>query len=279
MTRLRQDFSKPYVRHSLITFNNRAQYGQVVFLAGGAASGKDFAINKFIDAASYKVFDVDRLAELFIVRNEVTQKYPQFVGFDWKNPYQVKALHEFMSKRKLNKTQLAVFFADKGGKDTLPNIIFNATMKDIGYMEFLMPILTERGYQPENIHICWVLQRFEVALQLNQQRSRTVPEAVLMKAHEGAFQTMYNLIMNSVSRGVNGSISVIFGGIEHTLVWLDQRKSPIKNSKQQTTVKEFSYCYVKQPRLPIDPESEAVAKVIGWMLDAVPRESMVPELL
>ena len=45
----------------LITFSNRAPYGQVVFMAGGAGSGKGFAIDNFIDAAGFKVRDVDEM--------------------------------------------------------------------------------------------------------------------------------------------------------------------------------------------------------------------------
>ena len=45
----------------LITFSNRAAYGQIVFMAGGAGSGKGFAIDNFIDGAGFKVRDVDEM--------------------------------------------------------------------------------------------------------------------------------------------------------------------------------------------------------------------------
>jgi len=45
----------------LITFSNRKPYGQIVFMAGGAGSGKGFAIDNFIDAAGFKVRDVDEM--------------------------------------------------------------------------------------------------------------------------------------------------------------------------------------------------------------------------
>ena len=45
----------------LITYNNRKPYGQVVFLAGGAGSGKGFAGSHFLDSASFKVRDVDEM--------------------------------------------------------------------------------------------------------------------------------------------------------------------------------------------------------------------------
>ena len=45
----------------LITFSGRAPYGQAVFMAGGAGSGKGFAIDNFVDAAGFKVRDVDEM--------------------------------------------------------------------------------------------------------------------------------------------------------------------------------------------------------------------------
>ena len=47
------------IDEKLITFSNRAPYGQIVFMAGGAGSGKGFAKDNFIDSAGFKVRDVD----------------------------------------------------------------------------------------------------------------------------------------------------------------------------------------------------------------------------
>jgi hypothetical protein len=43
----------------LIMYNQGKRYGQVVFLAGGAGSGKGFAQKEFMEADKFKVFDVD----------------------------------------------------------------------------------------------------------------------------------------------------------------------------------------------------------------------------
>ena len=53
--------SKEQLDEKLITFSNRAPYGQVVFMAGGAGSGKGFAKDNFIDAAGFRVRDVDEM--------------------------------------------------------------------------------------------------------------------------------------------------------------------------------------------------------------------------
>ena len=37
------------LEEKLIMFNNGARYGQIVFLAGGAGSGKGFALSNFME--------------------------------------------------------------------------------------------------------------------------------------------------------------------------------------------------------------------------------------
>ena len=45
----------------LIVYNQRKPYGQVVFLAGGAGSGKGFSSSHFIDNTAFRVRDVDKM--------------------------------------------------------------------------------------------------------------------------------------------------------------------------------------------------------------------------
>ena len=47
------------LEEKLILFNNGARYGQIVFLAGGAGSGKGFAIKNFMEGNKFKIRDVD----------------------------------------------------------------------------------------------------------------------------------------------------------------------------------------------------------------------------
>ena len=55
----------------LITYGNRKPYGQVVFLAGGAGSGKGFAGSHFLDSAGFKVRDVDEMKKQLQVMNRI----------------------------------------------------------------------------------------------------------------------------------------------------------------------------------------------------------------
>ena len=77
----------------LILYNNGKKYGQIVFLAGGAGSGKGFARKQFIGAESFKVRDVDELKTQFMelarlekfTTNQLLAKYGSKLSDKWKN--------------------------------------------------------------------------------------------------------------------------------------------------------------------------------------------------
>ena len=50
---------KQHLEEKVIVLGRGARYGQVVFLAGGAGSGKGFAISNFLEGTKFKVRDVD----------------------------------------------------------------------------------------------------------------------------------------------------------------------------------------------------------------------------
>ena len=51
--------TEQYLEEKLILYNQGKKYGQIVFLAGGAGSGKGFAISHFMEKEKFKVRDVD----------------------------------------------------------------------------------------------------------------------------------------------------------------------------------------------------------------------------
>ena len=55
----------------LIVYNQRKPYGQVVFLAGGAGSGKGFSGSHFIDNTAFKVRDVDKMKKQLQILNRM----------------------------------------------------------------------------------------------------------------------------------------------------------------------------------------------------------------
>ena len=45
--------AEQYLEEKLIMYNQGKRYGQIVFLAGGAGSGKGFAISNFMEKEKY----------------------------------------------------------------------------------------------------------------------------------------------------------------------------------------------------------------------------------
>ena len=54
------------LEEKLIVYGGGKKYGQIVFLAGGAGSGKGFASEKFMQKELFKVRDVDEWKKAFI---------------------------------------------------------------------------------------------------------------------------------------------------------------------------------------------------------------------
>ena len=50
---------RQYLEEKLIMYGQGKRYGQIVFLAGGAGSGKGFAISNFMEKEKFKIRDVD----------------------------------------------------------------------------------------------------------------------------------------------------------------------------------------------------------------------------
>ena len=68
-----EDFEMDYLTEDimlltekLIMFNQGKRYGQIVFMAGGAGSGKGFASKNFMEVDKFKVRDVDEWKKAFM---------------------------------------------------------------------------------------------------------------------------------------------------------------------------------------------------------------------
>ena len=162
---VKESVNEEQLDEKLITFSNRAPYGQVVFMAGGAGSGKGFAIKNFIDSAGFKVRDVDdmkkSIAELDKIgkfsidkwyekysknlKPEEREHVEEFVlGKGWsiadianpdhksgglKNPNNVASLHYIVDAMGLKDSWLVNMLSGKTNKETLPNLLFDITAK------------------------------------------------------------------------------------------------------------------------------------------------------
>ena len=57
-----------------IIIGKGAKYGQIVFMAGGAGSGKGFARKHFLEGGKFKVRDVDEWKKSFIRLAQLKKK-------------------------------------------------------------------------------------------------------------------------------------------------------------------------------------------------------------
>ena len=84
-----------YISEAYVSPNNGAKYGQVIFLVGGAASGKSTAIRKFIDSASYKTINPDDVKDLMRKASEKGIKgFEDLAGVDHHTPKGAALFHQ-----------------------------------------------------------------------------------------------------------------------------------------------------------------------------------------
>ena len=254
----------------LIMYNQGKRYGQVVFLAGGAGSGKGFAQSNFMEADKFKVFDVDELKKLFIKFRELKM--------DLRNSQDVFDLHMMVKKSGVKDARLnllAKSLSQSKSKETLPNLMFDVTLKEIEDIKEMMPMLNALGYDPKNIHVTWVLTDYYVAVKANQERSRVVPDDILLQTHIGASKTMTDIIKGQLPRGVNGEVRVILNNRRNTIPFTDKDGNVIKGSGSgKMIVKDFTYVTLKKSGKKFEKEASVQKQVFNWIQDNVPKDAL-----
>lgn len=237
------------LQEALITFRKKAypKFGTVVIMAGGAGSGKGFVLNKLVGVEG-KVFDVDALKGMVLRSTQIAARVKKEMGVDVKNmnlktPEDVAKLHEIVSDvlNLANKQQTA--FLHKiavEAPDRKPNIIFDITLKSLSQLDKYCRAVQALGYEKENIHIVWVVNDIEIAAIQNQNRSRTVPEEILVATHRGTSQTMAEIVNMgaTLKKYMDGDIVLAFNRAEIGLKGFD--KSQLKNPGESDSTLEFS---------------------------------------
>ncbi len=297
---------KDYRAHELIEkqilYNQGKKYGQIVFLAGGAGSGKGFAIKNFMQGENFKVRDVDELKVAFqeldalgkFTTKDLLDKYGDKLSARDKELIQKELINKNLSLDKLNlKTpthvyMLHVLVRATGAKDktlelllsgaeqgTLPNILFDITFKDMDDLNSTIPMLIKAGYETKNIHLTWVLTNYQIAIKNNKSRSRVVPEDILLATHRGAAQTVYNLVSKGIPAEVDGGIYVILNNPENTIYIVDPKTGKeYRDSKNNPVIKNFEYLQLKEPNKPIKKEVEVKKQLLTWIKDNVPPDAL-----
>jgi len=268
-----EEVNEEQIDEKLITFSNRAPYGQIVFMAGGAGSGKGFAIDNFIDSAGFKVRDVDdmkkavgkldQLGKFSVdkwykrygknVSDKPPKKNPkgmtdrehieEFVlgkgmsisdiASDLKNPNNVMSLHIIVDAMGLKDKWLINMLKGKSNKETLPNLLFDITAKKVSSITDVIKPLLDIGYDSKNIHLIWVLKNYYAAVKANKKRDRVVPDDILLLTHEGAAKTMWEILTQIKPNGLNGRIDVILNNNKFTANFVDKNGKEIQVEPNQ----------------------------------------------
>jgi len=293
-----KDYRASELVEKQILYNNGKRYGQIVFLAGGAGSGKGFAIKHFMQGEEFKIRDVDELKIAFQKLDEMNKftvddllaKYGSNIGERDKDLIQRELIDKGLKLSQLNlKTPTHVYLLhvlvratgakDKtldlmlegASKSQLPNILFDSTFKDVEDLEKTIPLLIKAGYDTKNIHLTWVLTNYEIAIKNNKSRSRVVPEDILLATHKGAAQTVYNLINTGLPREVDGGVYIILNNPQNTIYIVDPRTGKeYRDARGNPVIKDFKYLVMKEPGKPAKKEIELKKQLLIWIRDNTP---------
>ena len=293
-----KDYKAYQLVEKQILYNNGAKYGQIVFLAGGAASGKSFAVQHFMQGSEFKVRDVDELKIAFQkldalgkfttqdlldkygdniseidkarIKKELIDKNLKMGELNLKTPTHVYILHVLIRATDVKNKTLDLMLAG-AQKGQLPNIIFDSTFKEVSDMTDVLPRLLAAGYEPKNIHVSWVLSNYQIALKKNKTRDRVVPEDTVLLTHVGAARTVYDLITKSMPSSVQGGIYVILNNKENTIYVLDPKTNkPYRDKRDNPVIKDFKYLTLKEPGKPTKTELDVKKQLLTWIRDNVP---------
>ena len=271
--------TEQYLEEKIILYGQGKRYGQIVFLAGGAGSGKGFAISNFMEKEKFKIRDVDEWKKAFIKLADTKGTHPELKGLQLRNPKDVYKVHMFVKEIGIKDKSLELLLRD-ANTNRLPNIMFDITMKDANDITDVLPKLIEAGYDSKNIHLTWVLTNYAVAIVNNRNRERVVPEDIMLLSHEGAAKSMYNVIKGKIPRGLNGGVRVILNNRENTIPYVDpETKKMVKTKQGDIIVKDFTYLTFKKEGKSIAPESDIKKQLMGWIASNVPKTKLTRDML
>lgn len=284
-----------------ILYNNGSKYGQVVFMAGGAGSGKGFSLRKFMENDKFKTFDVDELKSAFIKMAEVQRKggkytdkksgeekkagfvpkgdFKDFDKADLKNPEDVTRIHHALNdKGSSEKRKDSLFKSIEGSTpEKLPNLIFDITLRHMKHVEKAIPILKKLGYDTSNIHLTWILADYSVAVEQNKQRDRQVADDVMLDSHEGAASNMFDILQGSLPKDIDGEVRVLLSGKNNSeaIEVVDKKTGkPISGKDgKPVTMTGIPTIKVKNSGKPMMNSNEVTNKLYGWIKKSIPLTS------
>ena len=259
----------------LITFGGKAypNFGNVVIMAGGAGSGKGFVKDNLVGLEGF-VFDVDKLKTLAAATPAIQKRIKDEMGVDLADlannlgdSDNVAKLHGILGDYlKLDDRRMAAMYTSimSAPSERKPNIIFDVTLKDLRKLQNITRQVKSLGYNATNIHIVWVVNDVEVAIDQNAKRSRKVPVEILVNTHRGAANTMADILNmgKKLTSYMDGDIVFAFNkvGVDSEIA---------KSSRGGKMVVDANYFYVKRAGKPVTPvkklEKDLRAKIQSYV--------------
>lgn len=243
-------------------------------------SGKGFITDKLLGIEG-RVLDVDEVKKLVMKSDDIAKRVRKELGVDvtklnLRNPSDVKMLHAIVADEldMINKRERAfissVMSADPSRK---PNIVFDVTLKDLKKFNKIMKLASTMGYETKNIHIVWIANHIDVAMQQNKDRARVVPEDILVATHEGASDTVSHLVNVGSSLGSIGDFHIVFNqiGVDADVRFGDKKEvdrfgTGNKKNTRGFYIKDANYITVKKAgSSKIELDSQSIQKIQSYV--------------
>ena len=197
---------KQFLQEKLIILGNGAHYGQIVVMAGGAGSGKSYVVHNFLEAEKYKIIDIDEWKKSFVK----LKLYPEWQEYDPHDPKKVAKLQLWIMRHKVRDRILDMLFKDPTrNRQVLPNVLFDISLASYRQLEEIVDLAVEGGYNPDNIHLVYVITDWEIALNRNRGRERVLDDGVVLKTLTQAAGTFMKMLQEGFPPGFNGAVKLV----------------------------------------------------------------------
>lgn len=265
----------------LITFGGkRENYNQVVIMMGGAASGKGFVRDHLLGIQG-KVYDVDYLKEIWHHSATLKRKVEEISKvhnidineIDLKDSKHVTFLHLALKEIDIHDKRIQSQLLNVTFSQNKPNLIFDVTLKSIEKLSELYMQLSGVGYEKENIHIVWVVNDIETALEQNRKRDRSVSEDILKSTHKSVANIAKDVLTSyiSIRSFMDGDFWIVFNKAAFDTLFVKGESSDKKfitlSNGPGGYIKDALYFKVKEKRKDFIPISEIDKEILQKLKD------------
>lgn len=246
-----------------------------IYVSGN--SGKGFVLSNMLDIQG-KVFDVDALKSFMINSTQLADKIKKEKDIDvktlnLKNPQDVSRLHmlakEVGLERIVKDTMYkSIYLADP---DRKPNLIFDVTLKSPDALVEISEQIAHLNYDKKKIHIVWVVNDVQVAIEQNEKRSRSVSSDILLATHSGVASTIKILLhpLFKIRNYADGKVVFAFNKakVDSEIASTDKKASNVFKNKtaQGFYIKEADYVVIKE----VGQEPKDLDKINSYLLQKI----------